>query len=85
MVEYTGVLSTDYTQQHGDSIIKIRSVLLIVYTSSFSDLFRSILDLHTHFKYVKKLFNDNFKIGIFNLNNCIYNIHINMNITKVIV
>ena len=30
MVEYTGVLSIDYKQQHGDSIIKIRSVLFIV-------------------------------------------------------
>ena len=26
-----------------------------------------------------------FKVGIFNLNNCNYNIHINMNIKKIIV
>jgi hypothetical protein len=30
------------------------------YTSVFSDLFRSILYLHRHFKYVKKLSNEKF-------------------------
>ena len=30
------------------------------YTSVYSDLFRSILNLHKHFKYVKKLSNEKF-------------------------
>ena len=30
------------------------------YTSVFTNLFRSILNLHTHFKYIKKLSNEMF-------------------------
>ena len=30
------------------------------YTSVFTDLFRSIINLHRHFKYVKKLSNEKF-------------------------